>query len=121
MTMTCDLRTSAVGLPSVMVGQQLVGESESANKQTSWMSKVTADDMTEEDAEKQRKLEQRKSWIGGLHFECDLLELDGSFNARCKVPAPPAQTSYRAFVHLPHVEEGEQAPQFFVSWSRGDQ
>ena len=81
---------------------------------------MTADELTEEEAQKLRKLEQRKSWIGALRFECDLLQLHGSYVNTCKVVAPPAQTSYRAFIRLPFVDEGEVTPQFFVSWYKGE-
>jgi hypothetical protein len=119
--MSCDLRLDALGLPAVMIGQQQDGDSESADVQSpSWMSKMTADELTEEEAQKLRKLEQRKSWIGALRFECDLLQLHGSYVNTCKVVAPPAQTSYRAFIRLPFVDEGEVTPQFFVSWYKGE-
>jgi hypothetical protein len=120
-TMSCDLRLDALGLPAVMLGQQQDGADEPGDLQApSWISKMTADELTEEEAQKQRKLEQRKSWIGALRFECDLLVLDGSYVTTCKVVAPPAKTSYRAFIRLPFVDEGEAAPRVFVSWHQSE-
>ena len=120
MTMTCDLRTSALSLPAVMLGGQH-GDDEPADAPvSSWLDKVTADELTDEDAERERKLALRKSWIGALQFECDLLEFDGGYVNRCKVPSPPAHTLYRAFIRLPFVEEKdseEALPRFYCSWS----
>ena len=101
-TMTCDLRTSALGLPAVMIGQP-------------------ADNLIDAQVGNQRQLEQnRNSWIGSLRFECDLLQLAGAYVPTCKVPAPPALATYRAFIRLPFVDKGELTPQFFVSWFRGE-
>ena len=117
--MTCDLRTDAIGLPKVMLGGSggiELADPDDAVIESSWMDKMTADDKT--DAE--RKAKERATWIGALRFECDLTELDGVYVNTCKVPAPPAQTIYRAFVRLPKVAPGEEKPRFYVSWKNAE-
>ena len=94
-TMTVDLRDSAIALPRAVLDQQSGGSSEPA---ASWMSQLLDSPTAEEEKQAEAKKAQvrERPWIGALRVECGLLELDGSFVSSCKLPAAPRDTRCEA-------------------------
>ena len=94
-TMTVDLRDSAIALPRAVLDQQSGGSSEPA---ASWMSQVLDSPTAQEEKQAEAKKAQirERPWIGALRVECGLLELDGSFVSSCKLPAAPRDTRCEA-------------------------